>query len=51
MVGAFSKRITEWEKGKYALFPCQKGLKRKRIKGDWAYRPVKKAIPLRNKKS
>jgi len=50
MVGAFSKRITDWEKGKYALFPCQKGLERKRIKGDWAYRPVKKAIPRKKRK-
>jgi hypothetical protein len=50
MVGAFSKRITEAEDGKHALFPCQKGLERKTIKGDWAYRPVKKAIPRKKRK-
>jgi hypothetical protein len=50
MVGAFSKRITEAKKGKQALFPCQNGLERKRIKGDWAYRPVKKAIPRKKRK-
>jgi hypothetical protein len=39
MIAHFSKWYTEAKKGKHDLFPDQEHFERRKIRGEWAYRP------------